>query len=106
VTVTNPGPDWYVAGSFKIDAIGQAVTGACSVSGDRALLWLARNADGDQPESFELTGLPSGWGAAKVVKLDLDTGATEEAAVQLSGGKLSGSSMGTKNAIWLLTRSD
>lgn len=104
VTVGNAGPDWYVASALKIDGIGQAVSGAASVSGNRVLLWVNRGTEGETPESFDVSGLPLGWQSARATLLDLETGKSSLGTFKLVEGKITGARMASKSAIWLLTR--
>ena len=102
VTVSNPGPDWFVASSFKIDGIGHAVMGSASREGDRALLWLDRSTF--EPERFSLSGLPKAWKKATIYVLDLDTGTQTQRQVGLIDGILADQKLLSNSAIWLVVK--
>lgn len=101
VTVANPGPDWYVVDSVKIDGLGRAVEGNAATDGHRTLLRLSNRA-GTAEEAFSLSGALFKDGAYQLDRLDLDSGKTDRTTVRATAGKLMGE-LEAKDAIVLLT---
>jgi len=100
VTLDNPGPDWFTVDQFRIDGIGQAITGSAARNGRYYLLRLG-NRVGTAKEPFSIARFDLPDGPATVHQIDLDSGQTETTTVEIKNGQIKGDLAG-RDVVWFI----